>query len=137
MTVSCAAPPRAEAVANPTTPMMSVRLGPIMSLMRPPSSRSPPKPRVYAVITHWRSASENPRECCAEGRAISMMVVSSTTMSWAQAMTTSTHQWARVAGPRWPAAAVPVLVAASAPLRSDATVSVRPKGWRPPGGARR
>ena len=66
-----------------------------------------------------------------------MMVVSSTTISWAQAMTTSTHQWARVAGPRWPAAVGPVLVAASAPLRSVATVSVPPKGWRPPGGVRR
>ena len=36
----------AEATAKPVTPMISVRLGPMRSLIRPPSSNSPPNPNV-------------------------------------------------------------------------------------------
>ena len=39
----CAAPPRAEAQAKPTMPMISIRLRPTRSDSRPPSSSSPPK----------------------------------------------------------------------------------------------
>ena len=78
------------------TPIIRVRFGPIMSLIRPPSSRRPPNPSVYAVTTHWRSVFENPSDRCAEGRAMIMTVVSRTTISWAPAMTTRIHQWALV-----------------------------------------
>ena len=71
---------------------MSVRFGPNMSLMRPPRRRNPPKARVYAVTTHCRSVFEKPRACCADGRAMIMIVESSTTMSWAPAMTIRIHQ---------------------------------------------
>ena len=92
--VVCAAPPTAEATANPMTPAMRVRLGPNMSLMRPPRRRNPPKASVYAVTTHCRSEFEKPRECWADGRAMIMMVESSTTISCAPAITTRIHQWA-------------------------------------------
>ena len=81
MAVDWEAPPMAEARAKPITPIRSVRLGPIMSPMRPPNRSSPPKAKVYAVTTHWRSTLENPKERCAEGSAMIMMVVSRTTMS--------------------------------------------------------
>ena len=89
----------AEASAKPRTPVISVRFGPNMSLIRPPRRRKPPKASVYAVTTHCRSVFENPRECWADGRAMIMIVESSTTMSWAPAMTTRIHQCARVVPP--------------------------------------
>ena len=46
MSVVCAAPPTADARAKPVTPIISVRFGPNMSLMRPPSSRKPPNASV-------------------------------------------------------------------------------------------
>ena len=52
ISVVCDAPPRAEAKrAKPVTPIISVRLGPNMSLMRPPRRRKPPKASVYTVTT--------------------------------------------------------------------------------------
>ncbi len=41
-----AAPPIAEAVAKPISPMTKVRLRPTRSAIRPPSSSRPPKARV-------------------------------------------------------------------------------------------
>lgn len=41
-----AAPPSAEAAANPISPMTKVRLRPARSAMRPPSRSRPPKARV-------------------------------------------------------------------------------------------
>jgi len=124
----------AEARAKPITPIRSVRLGPIMSPMRPPNRSSPPKANVYAVTTHWRSTLENPRERCADGSAMIMMVVSRTTMSWAPAMMTSVHQWARV-GPLDNGAALASAAAVTVSGRcarqpSAATRPVVPTGHR-------
>jgi hypothetical protein len=63
-----AAPATAEAAANPVTPIKNVVLRPIRSAIRPPSSSRLPNAREYAVMTHCRSALENPRARCAVGR---------------------------------------------------------------------
>ncbi|SLA06479.1 Uncharacterised protein [Mycobacteroides abscessus subsp. abscessus] len=47
-----AAPPSAEASANPTNPTISARRRPHRSAMRPPKSSSPPNASAYAVMTH-------------------------------------------------------------------------------------
>ncbi|GHE34652.1 hypothetical protein GCM10018782_06160 [Streptomyces griseoaurantiacus] len=44
------------------------------------------------MITHCRFASDMCRACCAEGRAMFTIVASRTTISWARAMITKTHQ---------------------------------------------
>ncbi len=44
------------------------------------------------MITHCRLLSDMPRSRWADGRAMFTIVASSTTMSWAMAMTTSPHQ---------------------------------------------
>ena len=56
-----AAPASADAAANPTRPMMNVRLRPQRSERRPPSSSRLANVSEYAVMIHWRSPSENPR----------------------------------------------------------------------------
>ena len=58
------------------------------SAIRPPSSRKPPKARVYAVMTHWRLAVEISRACCADGSAIVTIDASRTIISCAT-MTTA------------------------------------------------
>src|SRR5215471_308059 len=92
-----AAPPTADAAANPIRPMISIRLRPTRSDSRPPSSNSPPKASEYAVTTHCRSALENPRSRCAEGSAMFTIVASSTTINCASPTTPRIHQ--RWAGP--------------------------------------
>lgn len=87
-----AAPPRPDATANPTSPIMNVFLRPTRSAIRPPSSSSPPNASVYAVITHCRLASDIPRSRWADGRAMFTIVASSTTISCAIAITTRPHQ---------------------------------------------
>lgn len=87
-----AAPPSPDAIAKPTSPIMKVFFRPTMSAIRPPSSSSPPNASVYAVITHWRFASDIPRSRWAEGRAMFTMLASSTTINCAIAITTSAHQ---------------------------------------------
>jgi len=47
-----AAPATADAAANPTNPMSSVRRLPTMSDSRPPLSNSAPKASEYAVTIH-------------------------------------------------------------------------------------
>jgi hypothetical protein len=56
-----AAPPTADAPAKPNRPAMNVRLRPMRSLIRPPSRSSDPNASAYAVMTHWRESSSNPR----------------------------------------------------------------------------
>ena len=56
-------PPMAEAAAKPTSPIMSARLRPTMSPIRPPRSSKLPKASEYAVTIHWRSALEKCRSC--------------------------------------------------------------------------
>ena len=87
-----AAPPSAEAAANPTRPIISIRRRPTRSDSRPPSSSSPPKASEYAVTTHCRSAMENPSARWAEGSAMFTIVASSTTISCASPTTPRTHQ---------------------------------------------
>ena len=55
---SHAMPHRMEAIVNNETPTMNVRLRPMVSPRRPPSSMSPPKVSTYAVMTQLRPASE-------------------------------------------------------------------------------
>ena len=50
-----AAPPSAEARANPIMPMMKIRLRLNMSPSRPPTSSRLPNASAYAVTTHCRS----------------------------------------------------------------------------------
>ena len=57
---SHAMPHRIEAMVNSETPAMKVRLRPMVSPRRPPSSMSPPKVSTYAVMTQLRPASERP-----------------------------------------------------------------------------
>ena len=71
---------------------MSVRLRPKRSLSRPPNSSRLPKESAYAVMIHWRSASEKPRACWAEGIAMFTTVASRTTISWAMPMINMIHQ---------------------------------------------
>jgi hypothetical protein len=47
-----------EEMVNSATPTMKVRLRPMVSPRRPPSSISPPKVSTYAVITQLRPASD-------------------------------------------------------------------------------
>ncbi|CAM5482842.1 hypothetical protein SCALM49S_06432 [Streptomyces californicus] len=76
-----AAPPSAEAAANPTRPIMKVLLRPTRSAIRPPRRSRPPKDREYAVITHCRFASDMPSPFWTEGRAMFTIVPSRITMS--------------------------------------------------------
>ena len=85
-----AAPPMAEAAANPIRPVMNTHLRLYMSPSRPPTSSRLPNAREYAVTTHCRSSLENPSDCCADGSAMFTTVESRTTMSWAMATTTKT-----------------------------------------------
>jgi hypothetical protein len=50
----CAAPPNAEATANPITPLMKTRLRPKRSAMRPPSNSRLPNASGYPVTIHCR-----------------------------------------------------------------------------------
>jgi hypothetical protein len=87
-----AAPPIAEAMANPTRPMINTHLRLNMSPSRPPTSSRLPNDSAYAVTTHCRSLLEKPSACWADGSAMFMIVASSTSISWATATTTRTSQ---------------------------------------------
>lgn len=88
---SWASPPRAEAMAKPSNPTTNALRRPTKSAMRPPRSSRVPKASVYALITHWRLASEMESACCADGSATVTTVASRTIMSCASATTPSTH----------------------------------------------
>ena len=79
----CAAPPSADAIANPSKPTTNVHLRPNRSEMRPPSSRRLPNASAYAVTIHWRFSLENPRSSCADGNAMFTIVASRTTINCA------------------------------------------------------
>src|SRR6266704_1475425 len=87
-----AAPPIAEATANPTRPVTNIHLRLNMSPSRPPTSSRLPNERAYAVTTHCRSLLEKLSACWADGSAMFTIVPSSTTMSWATATTARTSQ---------------------------------------------
>src|SRR5579884_791241 len=78
-----ARPPIAEAVANPTSPPISVHLRPKRSPSLPPRSSRLPNDRAYAVMTHWRLVAVKCNARWADGRAMFTTVASSTTISWA------------------------------------------------------
>jgi len=82
-----AMPPSADAAAKPSRPMMKIFLRPTKSAIRPPRRRSDPKASVYAVTTHCWLASVIPKSAFALGIAILTIDASSTTISWAIAMT--------------------------------------------------
>jgi hypothetical protein len=78
-----AAPPAAEASANPASPVRKITLRPNRSPSRPPSSSRLPKARAYAVTIHCRSTVVKCSASCAFGSAMFTIVASSTTISWA------------------------------------------------------
>src|SRR3954465_13642673 len=82
-------PPASEAVAKTTRPTMNMRRRPIRSAMRPPSSRKPPKVRVYALTTHDRSSCEKCSALPMDGSATFTIAASGTTMNWATASSAS------------------------------------------------
>jgi hypothetical protein len=86
------APPTADATAKPARPVMNMTFRPSRSARRPPNSSRLPNDSAYAVTTHCRSAFEKLSACCADGSAMFITVASSTTMSWAIAMTTRVIQ---------------------------------------------
>src|ERR1700730_4931855 len=88
----CAAPPIADATANPIAPPTNVRLRPNRSPSRPPSSNTLPKASAYAVMIHWRLSLEKCSAFCAEGSAMFTTVASSTTISCAIPRTARIHQ---------------------------------------------
>ena len=77
----CAAPPIADTTPNATRPIISVRLRPHRSPIRPNRSSRLPNVSEYAVTIHCRFASENPSAFCADGSAMFTTVASSTTIS--------------------------------------------------------
>src|SRR5712691_7657327 len=87
-----AAPPIAEAMANPTRPVMNTHLRLNMSPSRPPTSSRLPNASAYADTNHCRSPLEKPSACWADGSAMFTIVPSSTSISWATAATTRTSQ---------------------------------------------
>ena len=86
-----AAPPTAEAAANPVMPVRNITLRPTTSASLPPSSSKLPNASAYAVTTHCRSATEKCSAFCAEGSAMFMIVASSTIISCAIAITARIH----------------------------------------------
>ena len=78
---SQAMPHMTEAMVNSATPMMKARLRPMVSPRRPPSSSSPPKASMEAVITQLRPASDRPSSFWILGSATTVMVVSIPTIS--------------------------------------------------------
>ena len=77
-----ARPASSEATVNATRPTRNSRRRPITSASRPPSSRKPPKTRAYALTTHCRLSSENPRSTWIDGSATFTIAMSRTTMNW-------------------------------------------------------
>ena len=102
---STAAPPTADAAANPTTPISSVFRAPNRSARRPPSRSSPASASVYEVTTHCRPATVSPSPRCTDGSATNITVVSSTAIRCAAAITASGHHPRRV--PRSPSRSIP------------------------------
>ncbi len=86
------APPIAEATAKPARPVMNMTLRPIKSASRPQNSSRLPNDSEYAVTIHCLSTLLKPRSRCADGSAMFITVASSTTISWATAMTTKISQ---------------------------------------------
>ena len=80
-------PPSSEASEKTRMPAMKTRRRPSRSPVLPPSSSSPPNASAYALTTHSRPVPEKPSAVWMCGRATLTMVASSTTMSWAVAMT--------------------------------------------------
>ena len=85
-----AKPARNDAPVKRITPAMNRRLRPTKSAARPPSSRKPPKARVYAFTTHCSELAEKSRSSWIEGSATFTTVASSTTMNWAMHTSTRT-----------------------------------------------
>jgi hypothetical protein len=94
-------PPSSEASENSRRPAMKIRRRPSRSPDLPPSRSSPPNASAYALTTHSRLVPEKPSAVWMWGWATLTLVASSTTMSWAGAIT------ARALPSRRGAAAVP------------------------------
>src|SRR6185369_15889946 len=86
-------------------PKMKIRRRPSRSPDRPPSRSSPPNASAYALTTHSRLLPEKPSAVWMCGSATLTMVASSTTMSWAVAITTRARPRLRWRAPSAPARA--------------------------------
>ena len=73
---SQATPHSTDAMVNRATPTMKVRLRPMVSPSRPPSSIRPPKVSTYAVITQLRPASDKASSSWIFGNATIATVLS-------------------------------------------------------------
>jgi len=82
----------ADTTLNPASPTKRVSLRPNRSPRRPNGSSRLPKAREYAVMIHWRFASEKWRARWADGRAMFTTVASRTTISWATPSSASISQ---------------------------------------------
>jgi hypothetical protein len=86
----CASPQTSEATVKRTTPARKIRLRPIRSPARPPSSRKPPKRSAYELTIHWRFASDMSRSLWIDGSATFTIVASRMTMNCARQTRTRT-----------------------------------------------
>src|SRR5215471_694849 len=87
-----AAPPTADAAANPVIPARNVTFRPRRSASRPPNSSRLPNASAYAVTTHCRSTVEKCSARWAEGSAMFTIVASRITINWARPMTARISQ---------------------------------------------
>src|SRR3954468_24445347 len=85
----CDSPPSSEARAKRMRPAVNTRRRPSRSAMRPPSSRKPPKTRVYALTTQDRFSWEKWRSRPMDGSATLTIEASSMTTNCAAASRTS------------------------------------------------
>jgi hypothetical protein len=93
----CARPPAREAIANSHIPKMKIRRRPSRSARRPPSSRKPPKKRVYAFTTQDRSSWAKSRSRPMDGSATFTIEASRTTTNCAVASSASAMFLDRIA----------------------------------------
>src|SRR6266550_1293455 len=93
-----ARPPANEPMVKRSVPPMNMRRRPYRSPARPPSRRRPPKAMAYAFTTHSRLVAVKCSDRWIDGSATLTMATSSTTISWATAMTASANPRRRGCG---------------------------------------
>jgi hypothetical protein len=76
-----ARPAKSDASVKTTRPARKSFRRPSRSAARPPSSKKPPNTSAYALITHCRFSSENPRSTLMDGSATFTIAMSRTTMN--------------------------------------------------------
>lgn len=87
-----------DAIVTPATPTRNTLLMPTRSPSRPPVTKTPASPRVYAATTHSTAAEDAPRSAWIEGSATLTTVVSIRSMKLAMISTTIVRVGLRIAG---------------------------------------